>query len=269
MTQPIIKVYFLSFRILRKIFEKLWSITFACFTGFWLGLLKTEDFHRIDEIYFNDSTMYYKEKYNKHGLWDWEEEIIDEYFCECKKLLLLGVGGGREFLALHKMGYDIDGFECNSKLVEYANTLLAKQGIVPNVQLSPRDRWQYGTKLYDGIIVGWGVYLLIQEKARRIALLRNLRNQLKETSPILLSFFCRSDTERRFKMVAKVANTIRCLLRRNFVEVGDYLNPNYVHFFTREEIAFEMQAAGFQLAVYSSQSYGHAVGIAHNHYRKT
>jgi Tellurite resistance protein TehB len=258
----IIKIYFLSFKILHKIFEKLYSVIFACFTGFWLGLLKREDFHLIDELYFNNSKMYYKEGYNKRGLWNWEKEVINKYFYLCKKLLLIGVGGGREYLALHNMGYDIDGFECNPKLVEYANALLEKEGIFPNIQISSRDACQYGMKVYDGIIIGWGAYLLIQEKERRIALLRNLRNQLKENSPVLLSFFCRSDAEHRFKVVSTIGNTIRRLFRRNFLEVGDYLNPNYVHYFTREEIASEMQEAEFQLVLYATDSYGHAVGIA-------
>ena len=260
--RPTIKIYLLSFKILHRVFEKLYSIIFSCFTGLWLGLLKREDFYLVDEIYYNNSKMYYKEEYNRRGLWNWEKEVIDKYFYECGKLLLVGAGGGREFLALHKMGYDIDGFECNPKLVEYANMLLGKEGIVPNVQISPRDVCQYGMKVYDGIILGWGMYMLIQEKEQRIALLRNLRNQLKEDSPALLSFFCRSDAERRFKVVSRVGNTIRWLLRRNFLVVGDYLAPNYVHYFTREEIASEMQAAGFQLVLYSTNGYGHAVGVA-------
>jgi len=188
------------------------------FTGFWLGLLKREYLHLIDEIYYDTSKMYYKEEYNKQGLWNWEKRMIDKYFYACNKLLIIGVGGGREVLALHKSGYDVDGFECNPKMVEYANTLLEAEGITQKVQVCSRDIRQYGMKVYDGIIVGWGAYMSFLGKEERINLLRNLRNQVKENSPILLSFFCRTDAAWRFKAVSKIGNAIRWILRRNYLE---------------------------------------------------
>jgi hypothetical protein len=46
------------------------------------------------------------------------------------------------------------------------------------------------------------------------------------------------------------------------VEIGDDLAPNYVHYFTRSEIASELSEAGFALQCYSPEPYGHAVGVA-------
>jgi len=259
---PMVRVYFISLKILHRMFQKLYSLAIACFNGFWLGMLKREHFHLIDELYYNDTTIYYKEEYNKSGLFDWEQRVINKHFCKCKKLLIIGVGGGREFLALHQMGYDIHGFECNHRLVEYANIFLKKEGLIPNIQISPRDTCPDGMEIYDGIIVGWSTYMLIQEKQRRIAFLRNIRTRTQEQSPILLSFFYRSDSERRFKVASKIGNITRWILRRDFLETGDYLEPNFVHHFTKEEIASEMYAAGFKLELFCTDGYGYAVGMA-------
>ena len=39
--------------------------------------------------------------------------------------MVVGGGGGREVLALRRLGYEVDGFECDPGLVACANELLA------------------------------------------------------------------------------------------------------------------------------------------------
>jgi hypothetical protein len=82
---------------------------------------------------------------------------------------------------------------------------------------------------------------------------------MHDDSPLLVSFCCRSSGERRVKVIASVGNLIRWLLRRELIELGDQLDPHFFHFFTREEIVAELEAAGFQLEEYSEAGYGHAV----------
>jgi hypothetical protein len=50
------------------------------------------------------------------------------------------------------------------------------------------------------------------------------------------------------------------MLRRDGVEVGDSLVPNYVHYFTKAQLESEMTAAGFELVSFERVPYGHAVG---------
>jgi len=161
-------------------------------------------------------------------------------------------------------------------LVEYANKLLEKEGLVPDIQLVPRDMCPVSSKIYDGLIIGWGAYILIQGSEQRIAFLNKLRALTQEQSPILLSFFTRSGNERRFKVIAAIGKVIRLILRRGPVEVGDDLPPYYVksgektknyipyyvHYFTRDEIASELHEGGFELDFYCTEEYAHAVGIA-------
>ncbi|MCJ7445742.1 MAG: hypothetical protein MUO26_14685 [Methanotrichaceae archaeon] len=235
----------------------------AIFAGFWLGILTKENLHLIDQVYYDKSKMYGTETYNKSGLWDWEKRVFDKYFQSCKTLLVAGVGGGREVLALRELGYETDGFECNPGLAEFANYLLRSEGFDPNIELAKRDDCPDSQRYYGGIVVGWGAYMLIQGKGRRIDFLKKLRSQTRLESPILLSFFYRSGNRRYYKIVATVGNRFRWLLRRDYLELGDDLTQNYVHFFTQEEIASELNAGGFELVMYSIEHYGHAVGVAY------
>jgi hypothetical protein len=104
--------------------------------------------------------------------------------------------------------------------------------------------------------------MLIQGRAKRIGLLRGMRAQVRAGAPILLSFFVRSAKAKRFLVITAIGNPLRRLLGREKLELGDALEPEYVHYSTREEIANELQEAGFTLEHYSQEQYGHAVGIA-------
>jgi hypothetical protein len=176
--------------------------------------------------------------------------------------LIVGVGGGREALALRKLCYQVDGFECHPELLEYANGLLEREGLTPDIKRAPRDLCPAGGRIYDGLIVGWGAYMLIRGRQRRIEFLRQLRSQTEVGSPVLLSFFTRSYDGLYFRLIMAIGNTIRWLLRRDYLEMGDDLSPNYVHHFTRREIAAELRESGFEIKFYSDKQYGHAVGIA-------
>jgi hypothetical protein len=261
----LVRVFFSSQRILERAFR----VATACFVGLWLGVLTRERLHAIDEEYYTRSRSglpgehnYHDLEYNRRGLWEWEEQALTEHFAGCERLILIGAGGGREVLALLRLGFQVDGFESHPGLVAAANDLLREEGYDPSVGLVRRDESPDTTRTYDGIIVGWGAYMLVQSRRRRITLLKELRARTQEHSPILLSFYWRSRTPGDYKISAFMANKIRRITHREPVDVGDWLAPNYVHLFTRDEIASELSEGGFRLVQYSTIEYGHAVGVA-------
>ena len=257
-------IFWKGFRKLWSIIGKMHTVLEACFTGLWLGILNRENFYSIDKLYYDSTKMYHDENYNRGGFWAWEISVLNKYFKNCKRLLVAGSGGGREVLALLKQGYEVDGFECNPNLVYRANEILEKEGFAPNIQLAPRDQCPNGLNTsYDGVIIGWAAYMLIQGRKQRVAFLNQLRKLMKEGAPILLSFFYRSDTDSdlRFKITKIIGNSIRKSLRKELLEIGDYLGPNYVHYFTKEQLASELHKGGFNLVFFSTKEYGHSIGI--------
>ena len=243
--------------------------TWSLFTGAALGVMSRSTLNAIDDLYYiggearrNGPIDYFDDRYNRVGLWWWEKGVIDRYFGAGGRVAVLAAGGGREVLALRKLGFDADGWECQAQLVTGANRLLAEEGFPAAVAEAPRDTIPPGDTVYTGAILGWGVYTLIQGRRRRVVLLRALRGRLHDDAPLLLSFFTRSEAARRFRVVTRIANVGRKALGRERVEVGDYLEPNYVHYFTERELRSELAEAGFSLELYQRHPYGHAIAKA-------
>lgn len=234
----------------------------ACLNGFWLGILSPDALYRIDELYYSEQQKYITDKYNLSGLSKWEANVIGSYFQEREKLLLLSAGGGREVHGLEKTGFLVDAYECHPGLTHYANALLERENLTSRVRLIERDESPDNNTIYDGAIIGWGGYMLVQGRGRRISLLRKIRKQLKPGKPILLSFFARAENEKRLVLTSKIANLFRLVRQCELSEVGDDLVPNYVHIFTKDEVNRELSEAGLKPVFYENKPYGHAVGIA-------
>lgn len=263
------RAYLQSYRLTRSLLEKAHRLAWTCFTGLWLGVLTRDELHSIDEEFYTSTQSlapgeadYHSEEHNRRGLWEWETELITRYFANRKHLILIGAGGGREVLALQVKGFEIDGFESHPGLAAAANRLLESEGHGRRVQPAPRDRAPKTSATYDGVVVGWGMYALVQGRKHRVALLRQLRAKTRAGNPILLSFFAREGTPRMYLLSTFLADAIRRALRREPTEVGDWLAPNYVHWFSRDEIARELSEGGFELVHFGTIGYGHAVGIA-------
>ena len=146
---------------------------------------------------------------------------------------MLGAGGGREVLALRRLGFEVDGWDCQQELVRTANRILSEATILANrCSGVPRDICPSGGPIYSGIIIGWGLYTYVPGSQRKIALLGNYSRPIIPRLANLLSFFSRDPAQLRFYVAALVANVFRRIVRREKVEVGDFLAPHYVHYFT-------------------------------------
>jgi 2-polyprenyl-3-methyl-5-hydroxy-6-metoxy-1,4-benzoquinol methylase len=253
--------------LLRRVHARAGHPFSALFSGFWLGAFSRESLHALDDAVYRAPGSYVNDEHNLRGLFPWEAEALEGWFRERHKLLLVGAGGGREAVALARRGVEVDAYECNPALVEYANRLLAREGLPASVRHLPRDEAPAEGGPYDGAIVGWSAYMLIQGRERRVAFLRGLRARMAPGAPLLLSFWTRAENASRIPSVARVANAIRRVLGRESVEPGDDLFPNYLHHFTEREVAGEMASAGFSIVRYvphgpGPRESGWAVGLA-------
>jgi len=104
--------------------------------------------------------------------------------------------------------------------------------------------------------------MLIPGAHRRIRLLQQIHELVKPGAPILLSFFPRPRTSREATLTYQVGNTIRRILGREPLELGDDLVPDFVHRLTREEVEETLRAARFDPVYYGDSEYGRAIGLA-------
>lgn len=238
----------------------------AMYEGVWLGLLRRSDLYAVDERFYDGNASYHDDAHNLRGLFPWEATAL-ESFAGCRRLLVIGAGGGREVLALSRLGHEVEGYECNEALVAFAADFLPRQGCPARVRHLARDAVPAAGEPFDGIILGWSAYTLIPGRAHRIDLLRRLRPLARPGAPLLLSFFTRGGDGPRVRVSSGVANAIRSVLGRERVDRGDGLAPNFVHYFTSREIGAELRDAGWESKRYTahgsgSRDSGWAIGTA-------
>ena len=236
--------------------SKVYNFLNAILSGFWLGVMSEKSLDFSDELYYQRSKRYMDDRYNQSGLFEWEKERIKKYFSKAKSILLIAAGGGREALALSKMGFEVDSYECNQLLIEYGNRLLQKNNIGSKIKYLQRNAVPGEIMKYDGIIIGWGAYSLIRGSKRRLLFLERLYPFLQKETPLMISFLTSAEHGRQDKIIKYVSNFFRIISNRDKTEPGDRLVPDFAHFFTEEEIKSELGQSKFKVVDYYNFDYG-------------
>jgi len=239
-----------------KCITKTYHFTNSVMTGLWLGVMGEKSMDYSDELHYHRNSKYTDDNYNLSGLFKWEKVAIEKYFSDVKDILLIGAGGGRETIALSKMGFEINSYECNKALVDYGNTFLQKQGIKNTIEYLPRDTVPAEARKYDGIIIGWGAYSHIRGKDNRLSFLEKLQPFLNKKAPLMISFLLTGERTRQDKIVKRVADFFRIFSKQGKTDLGDGLMLEFVHYFTEEEIKNELSEAGYSIIGFNSVDYG-------------
>lgn len=235
----------------------------AIHDGFWLGMLDRAALDDLTARRYEDES-YADGAHNLSGLHHWEIGAIERYFSDCRTVLVGAAGAGREVIGLAARGFRADGFDCNGKFVERGRSRCEAAGIPAKFYLAAPGEVPREAGVYDGLIMGWGGYVHIAGRERRVRFLRQFRAHVKAGGPVLVSFIRREGEGGRVKIafaVARLASALR--LSREPVELGDTLSGNWFqHEFSEAEIRDELEAAGFRVEYYSGRFGGCAVGIA-------
>ncbi len=239
-----------SFYCLEKVYvavRKTVSFIQAVQTGFWLGVMGEKSLDYSDELVYNQTKKYRDDQYNLSGLYEWEKQMIGKHFAGCRNIMVIAAGGGREVVALSKMGYEVDGFECNAALADYGDELLKRQGIRGSVRFLERNTVPEEIKQYDGIIIGWGAYSFIDGSGKRMKFLKDLYPFMHKNSSLLLSVLYEKQKNKTDRIIKNVSNFFRFFSGREKTESGDRLVPDYMHYFTEEELRNELTLCNYKV----------------------
>lgn len=253
-----LRLVFAYDRSLRRILAALESIH----TGLLLGLLRRDALDRMTQQSYRERALYVDDTYNASGLFDWERQAVAQHFHAGSRLLLPGCGGGRELVALARDGFRVDAFDPNEDYVALAASTLRKQGLPGRALPAPPGTLPAELeRVYDGAIVGWGMYTHVIDRDARVALLRELHDRLIDDAPLLLSFWTRGEDSRRRRLQHTMAViAAACSFNARRPESGDDLSQQaFVHWFDQAEISSELQDAGFRPVSWCAKPYGHAV----------
>jgi hypothetical protein len=234
--------------------------------GVWLGLLSGDDLNALTAAYYRESPYYASKKHTVSGLFEWEKTALERYFPKDSHILIAAAGSGREILALRNAGFQADGFECSSRLLQAGRLIFDELGQTAYVAPCSPDEVPTGKAEYSGVIVGWSAYTHIPSRSRRVAFLRSLRQRAFPGSPILLSFFTVGSYSRYQSIVYRIGKIVSVFFRppNELLSRGDRLTWNrYDHCFSREEVRAELEMAGFTVVEFNEDNNdGYAVGIA-------
>jgi hypothetical protein len=221
------------------------------------------------------------------GFYPFEARMLARFFPPPPaRLLMHGVGGGRDLLALVRAGYTVDGHEPGGRLASAANALLqsaAKPGNLSRVVESSMQAWAANPSRndqgdrYDGVFIGWTAWTHLLRHTERLDVLQAFR-RVCPSGPVLLSFF---RGENVFDLTEKAPDPQRVhptwsdrlfritrhlvrerLLRAPPIERGlGWRAGLYFHQTEEWELREEAALAGYEVAYYEQNGslYPHAV----------
>ncbi len=201
----------------------------------------------MDEWYYDEHDLYHGDAHNLSGLRPWESDVVGTYFEQCRSILVGSAGGGLEVIALQRRGYDADGFECHEGLVETANRLLATRRVETErcprgPRPSARSSTDSTTERSSG---GTGTRSSSPGHAGSSSSKPSGVSSFLD-GPVLVSFFYRDSVTAYLRVVATLGSSLRRLRRRDHVQIGDNLEPNFVHYFSPRRDRFRARSGGLR-----------------------
>lgn len=201
----------------------------------WLHVLGPDDLNDLTVASYNQATGFETPEHNLNGLWDWEERAFARLFGGATRVIVAGAGGGREMIALAKMGLDVFGFDASSDLVAACGEHLRGANVSAQCVFAAPGEVPAGPASFDALVIGRGVYHHIPGSARRVAFLAECAARVASGSPMFLGDFLTRPDRRSLNDVA---------LKRS-IERGDSISASFFHHFTNAEIVAELGRAGF------------------------
>ena len=184
------------------------------------------------------------------GLTPDEIDMLDRVPLSHGRLLLLGVGGGREAVALGQKGFDVMGVDFIPQLLAKTKENCAKHNLRFAGLAQEISRIDVPAARFDVVWLGDGIYSSVPTSHRRVAMLKRIRNALKSDGYCICLFFWR-----RGKGIPRAVEWFRkCfgfLTGGNIhYEDGDTLfqNAEFIHEFSIEQkLKDELKQGGFRV----------------------
>lgn len=243
-----LRLYFFSKRLFDAVIFRIHRLAEGLHAGLWLGLLDSRHLSAAVFRHYEGADLYRTATHNLHGFMAHEEQMMRDYFLGCRSVVVAAAGGGREVIALARAGVQVEGFECNPRLVETSNEFLAEAGVAARVLQATPDHVPAGLGKYDGAIVGYGAYPHIVGRSNRVAFLRELKVCLHPHAFLFVSAGRRPEGSRYHAVIYQIARVIRALRRSpDRIELGDDSLNCFSHRFVQSELRSELEEAGFKV----------------------
>lgn len=191
----------------------------------------------------------------RSGLNSDEEALLKKIPLRKGRLLILGVGGGREAIPLARMGFAVTGLDFIAEMVEKAKDNARRNGVTMDGLVQELSHLDLTCETYDIIWLSAAMYSCVPTRKRRTAMLRKIHESLKPGG----FFVCQFHWDERAGQ-----NYLAELLRKAFAfltfgnfhyEAGDRLwfHCEFIHAFgSAEKLQSEFTEVGFAIIDFST-----------------
>jgi 2-polyprenyl-3-methyl-5-hydroxy-6-metoxy-1,4-benzoquinol methylase len=179
-----------------------------------------------------------------------EQTLLDKLPLKKGRLLLLGVGGGREAIPLALKGFEVTGVDFVSEMVEKAKENAASHGVQIEGLVQEISKIDVPSASYDVVWLSAAMYSCVPTRGRRVEMLQKINNALKPGGYFLCQFRwnTRDGASRIWEFARKIVAFL--MLGNLWYEKGDTLSNNieFIHAFSREaEVRSEFAEGGFKV----------------------
>ncbi|WP_075591050.1 class I SAM-dependent methyltransferase [Labilibacter marinus] len=222
--------------------------------GFWLSVLSEDELNKSIISFYKRNKQYTQDEQTTKGLFNWEKNIANNIPIKNARIVVLGAGGGRECLALNRLGYKLSGYESDKKMVEYAQKYFANLEIDIAFNHIPINTIPHSK--CDIFWFGWGMYTHIFSQERRVQMLCDVKKQIPQNGYIIISYWKENREFTRRKIIENMTKKIN----RRPVEAGEgFRNGFWTKRFTPDQIKEEAALVQLKVVHISEVEYGHAI----------
>lgn len=217
-----------------------------------VAVLKPNDLIKFNErVYRKESVIEFwlSDELVSRGLYDFEKYMLSTVPTKTGKVLVLGVGGGREAIALGKLGYSVTGVDFVEEMVAGARLNAQLHDVDLNVSVAEiSNLYFHDLNDFDIVWISASLYSLIPSSKLRVKMLRQLRATLKVKGYLVCQYkfkknFCTKHHDLASRFIAW------CTFGNFNYETGDTITGGieYQHYFSsKASLESEFTEAGFQ-----------------------
>jgi SAM-dependent methyltransferase len=201
------------------------------------------------------------------GLFNWEQMFYGPFLRAGDRVLVVGCGSGRDLIPLLEQGCRAEGVEPVAECADRARARLAARGLSAPVYTADIATAAL-TGCYDVVIFSWLCYGYIPQRARRVAVLRRVRDHLAGGGRVLISYILAEPAPRRstWRLARLAAQLSRADWRPEYGDVfavrPDTRRIHFEHHFAPAEIEAEARAAGLAVRLHEHDNDGNLALVA-------
>lgn len=195
-------------------------------------------------------TWWNEKKIINSGLNSVEMSLIKQIPHKRGRLLLLGLGGGREAISFAEMGFQVTGIDFVTEMIEQAKKNFSMRNLQIDLLIQDISRLNVDEGVFDLVWLSAFMYSYVPTKKNRVDMLLRIYRALKPEGYFICQFWWKGNTKSpKWYEICKRALAWLTFGNTSY-ETGDMLHNNheFIHgFISANDLRAEFSKGGFEI----------------------